>query len=376
MELLAECLINIGGSTFGTLGHSPLGFFINGPIPGGYSVPWGYRNTNNTNYYDENDIPNTGMTRYYSWSISNTTLAPDGVSIPMLVANGQFPGPLIEANWGDWIEVSVTNDFETEGTALHWHGFLQTGTPYFDGVPGVSQCPIAPGKTFTYRFRAELYGTSWWHGHYSGQYINGMAGPIVIHGPYTGQYDIDIGPVMLSDWFHGYYLNLIQQVFTASEAGPILPPMSNNMLINGKSNYQCNDTSLPCTPNAPTAQFSFSTGKKMRLRLINHSAEAIIFFSIDGYNLTVIANDFVPVTPYTTDLVTLAVGQRTDIVVQGGDNPKEAVWMRITEGPCKLHLITLMNSCSFRCSGSRSSWKHRLQSQRWQALHLDRCNLL
>lgn len=51
----------------------------------------------------------------------------------MLVANGQFPGPLIEANWGDWIEVKVTNNFATEGTSLHWHGFLMTGTPFMDG---------------------------------------------------------------------------------------------------------------------------------------------------------------------------------------------------------------------------------------------------
>lgn len=70
--------------------------------------------------------------------------------------------------------------------------------------------------------------------------------------------------------------------------------------------------------------------------MINHAAEAVIFFSIDGYQMTVIANDFVPVNPYSTDLVTLAVGQRTDIIVEGGNNTKEAVWMRMTEGPCKL----------------------------------------
>jgi len=63
----------------------------------------------------------------------------------MLVANGQFPGPMIEANWGDWIEVAVTNDLVIEGTSIHWHGFLQTGTPYMDGTPAISQCPIAPG---------------------------------------------------------------------------------------------------------------------------------------------------------------------------------------------------------------------------------------
>lgn len=139
------------------------------------------------------------MTRHYTWVVEDTTLAPDGVELPLITVNGQFPGPMIEANWGDWIEVQVTNK-RNEGTSIHWHGFLQTGTPYMDGTPGVTQCPIAPGKTFTYRFRAELYGTSWWHGHYSAQYINGLAGPIVIHGPCSHAYDIDLGPVMVTDW--------------------------------------------------------------------------------------------------------------------------------------------------------------------------------
>lgn len=36
-----------------------------------------------------------------------------------------------------------------EGTALHWHGFLQKETPWYDGTPSVQQCPIAPGSSFT-----------------------------------------------------------------------------------------------------------------------------------------------------------------------------------------------------------------------------------
>jgi FtsP/CotA-like multicopper oxidase with cupredoxin domain len=111
--------------------------------------------------------------------------------------------------------------------------------------------------------------------------------------------------------------------------------MANNMLIQGKGDYQCNNTELACTPNTPKAQFRFETGKKHLLRLINSGAEAIIFFAIDGYDMTVIANDFVPVVPYKTNLVKLAVGQRTDIIVEGKDDPTEAVWMRISEGPCE-----------------------------------------
>lgn len=213
-----SCFTAIGASSLGLLNSPTLPQFIDGPHPGGSAYPWGNRSATNCNPYNLGDIPYTGVTRYYQWTITNTTLAPDGVELPLLVANGAFPGPLIEANWGDWIEVSVTNGLEIEGTSIHWHGFLQTGTPFYDGTPGVSQCPIAPGKTFTYRFRAELYGTTWWHGHYSAQYVNGLSGPIVIHGPASdNDYDIDVGPVMLSDWFHDYYENLVIDIFYATE---------------------------------------------------------------------------------------------------------------------------------------------------------------
>lgn len=61
---------------------------------------------------------------------------------------------------------------------------------WMDGVPSVQQCPIPPGKSFTYTFTADLYGTSWYHSHYSAQYAGGLVGPMIIHGPKTVPYDI------------------------------------------------------------------------------------------------------------------------------------------------------------------------------------------
>jgi FtsP/CotA-like multicopper oxidase with cupredoxin domain len=74
-----------------------------------------------------------------------------------------LPGPCIEANWGDYVEITVTNNIENEGTSLHWHGLIQKNTIYEDGVPSLTQCPIAPGKSHTYRWRAAQYGSSWYH---------------------------------------------------------------------------------------------------------------------------------------------------------------------------------------------------------------------
>jgi FtsP/CotA-like multicopper oxidase with cupredoxin domain len=133
-------------------------------------------------------VPNTGVTRHYSFVVKRGTYTPDGVhKSGAILVNGQSPGPLIEANWGDTISVTVANEVVNqgveEGLSMRWHGIRQQGMPFYDGVPGVSQCPIAPGKTTTYTFRTDQFRMSWYHSHYESQYSDGAFGPIVIHGP-------------------------------------------------------------------------------------------------------------------------------------------------------------------------------------------------
>jgi len=74
-------------------------------------------------------------------------------------------------------------------------------------------------------------------------------------------------------------------------------------------NYDCSlvTNGQTCTPNAGISKFKFQHGKKHRLRLTNAGAEGIQRFTIDGHNMTVIANEFVPVKPYSTNDVTLGV---------------------------------------------------------------------
>ena len=329
-----------GASLLGTLQAVLLPLFLtNNPLPNGF--PWGTKTSTNTSPYTQS--PTTGIIRTYDFTVSRGMIAPDGYETPVLLVNGVFPGPTIEANWGDTIQVTVHNDIskdaygDEEGTALHWHGFLQTGTPWEDGVPGVQQCPIAPGKSYTYQFKAELYGTSWYHSHYSAQYTGGILGPIVIHGPNQKNYDIDVGPVMLQDWYHTDYFKLVEETLTPNAA----PVRSDNNLINGKMNFNCStvaagDTAT-CTNNAGVSKFKFTTGKTHRLRLINTGSEGVQRFSIDGHNMTVIANDFVEVQPYTTKVVTLGIGQRTDVLVTANaGNSKSAYWIRSNITSCSL----------------------------------------
>ncbi|VUC21394.1 unnamed protein product [Clonostachys rosea] len=314
-----------GESLLGTLDAPELPEWLtNNPLPNGF--PWSTLDTS-TNYYTTS--PNTGVIRRYDFTISRGFKAPDGYKRDVLLINGAFPGPLIEANWGDTIEVTVHNKIFSpdEGFALHWHGFLMKDSPWEDGAPAVTQCPIPPGKSFTYQFKAELYGTTWYHSHYSSQYAGGLSGPIVIHGPNHERYDIDLGPVMLSDWYHKEYFDLVEEVMAPNST----PPYADNNLINGKMNFDCSTVTpgdkTPCKSNAGISKFKFRRNKTHRLRLINSGAEGLQRFSIDGHKMKVIANDFVPVEPYETDVVTLGIGQRADVLVKA-DGKLDSYWMR------------------------------------------------
>ena len=118
-----------------------------------------------TNY--ENIFPQ-GITRKYYLTIENGTLFPDGCEhTEGKLINNTYPGPWIEACWGDDIEVTVTNFLPCNGTTVHWHGLRQLDNAENDGVNAVTQCPIAPGDSYTYKFKALQYGTSWYHSHYS-----------------------------------------------------------------------------------------------------------------------------------------------------------------------------------------------------------------
>jgi FtsP/CotA-like multicopper oxidase with cupredoxin domain len=66
----------------------------------------------------------------------------------------------IMADWGDDIEITVTNNLQNNGTSLHWHGMRQLGSNEQDGVNGVTECPIAPGDSKVYKFKATQYGTT------------------------------------------------------------------------------------------------------------------------------------------------------------------------------------------------------------------------
>ncbi len=106
-------------------------------------------------------------------------LAP-GMKAHLWGYNGQSPGPTIECVEGDRVRIFVTNRLP-EHTTIHWHGILLPNG--MDGVGGLTQPQIRPGRTFVYEFEMKKSGTFMYHPHADEmvQMAMGMMGFLVVH---------------------------------------------------------------------------------------------------------------------------------------------------------------------------------------------------
>ncbi|KAG2187209.1 hypothetical protein INT44_004881 [Umbelopsis vinacea] len=265
-------------------------------------------------------------TKVYNFTISSKTIAPDGFSRDGLVINGQYPGPTITVNTGDTIQVNVINNL-TVPTALHWHGMYQRGTPWQDGTPGVTQCPIPAGGKYTYSFStAGQSGTYWYHSHYMSQYVDGLVGALIIQDPSATSplpYDEEI-VIPLSDWYHTQSEDLLEHYLSRASKGE--EPSPDNALIGGTGSNGCAGYVPPgtsCNANHTTKSFSFTAGKRYKLRLINTSAFANFWFSIDNHTLAVVEADGTDLTPQYVHRIPINVGQRYSVIVQANQKAQK-----------------------------------------------------
>ncbi|KAK3395258.1 multicopper oxidase-domain-containing protein [Podospora didyma] len=260
-----------------------------------------------------------GIQRSYVLEISNTSYNADGLDFTeaklfnLLGEKPQYPGPWLQACWGDVLQVTVINKMQYNGTSIHWHGIRQNQTMHMDGVNGITQCPIAPNDSFVYKFNITQYGSSWYHSHYSLQYADGAVGPMTLHGPASGNFTeaADI-PLLMTDWGHR---SAFEALYT-NDLG------NATVLLNGVGNVTrfLNISADLEIPEQYSLHFKNRTSaagpKKYLLRLINTSFDTTFVFSIDNHNLTVIGADFVPIHPYSNTSVLIGIGQRYNVIVE------------------------------------------------------------
>ncbi|KAH7026696.1 multicopper oxidase-domain-containing protein, partial [Microdochium trichocladiopsis] len=259
----------------------------------------------------ENQAP-IGIDRYYTLDVHDSWLNPDGLnSTQSKLFNNTYPGPWIQACWGDRVHINVTNHMKHNGTSIHWHGIRQLNSMQMDGVNGVTQCPIAPGDHFVYSFNTTQYGSSWYHSHYSVQYADGLQGPLTIHGPTSADFDEPKDPLIVSDWGHNSAFDAIYQGLKAP-----------SILLNGVGNVTRFNNSIqaqlpiPKTYELHFEQQPYQHSKKYLLRIINTSFDSTFVISIDNHWLQIVSADFVPIVPYYNTSLLVGIGQRYNVIVE------------------------------------------------------------
>ncbi|PLN78993.1 multicopper oxidase-domain-containing protein [Aspergillus taichungensis] len=299
-----------------------------------------------------------------------------GATRKMILTNGQFPAPALQLRQGDNVEFLVINKLPV-ASAVHFHGISQTGTPWSDGVPGLSQKPIAPGGQFLYKWRATEYGSYFYHAHSRGQIEDGLYGAIHIRPDDTVERPFKLitddeddlcamrkaedktRPIMLSDWRQV----ASEEMWRAQKKTGFEAYCVNALLINGKGSVHClgekaldeattpehrmllgkqslsdigcmppalaqgdyphNLTDVPpsfwsgCVPSQGTHEklLVHSSDKYVSYDLIGAAGVAMTVFSIDEHPMWIYAVDGRYVEPAKADSLVVSNGNRYSVLV-------------------------------------------------------------
>ncbi|XP_064605204.1 uncharacterized protein LOC135470287 [Liolophura sinensis] len=275
----------------------------------------------------------------YDYRVTNTSSAEpipsaevitgDGYEMPRMVFvfNGQFPGPPIEVWENQMVKVKVVNKLKNDGITIHWHGLHQAGTPFMDGVPFVSQCPILPEQTFIYLFKAYPKGTFWYHSHMGSQRTMGLYGPIIIHERKPIYPGLQEFTWTITDWNHDYdsemaYYKMVYGIYegrskikgTGSLDGSFFSMFRyHSGLLNGKGRYH-----NPVTGKhngAPLSVFNVTGGSSYRVRVIAAGELYPFRVSVDQHLITIIASDGYYLEPVTVESFIINPGERFDFII-------------------------------------------------------------
>jgi len=166
------------------------------------------------------------------------------------------PGPLIRVQRGEEVKIRLINELPAE-TTIHWHGVRLPNA--FDGVPTLTQPPVAGGKSFDYRFTPPDAGTFWYHAPYRSSGLDhGLYGPLIVDEAQPVDVDRDVA-LVLDEWKTG-------------DNGP------KALTVNG----------------LPTLDIPVTMNERLRLRLLNTADARFMTLRIDRHAATVMAIDGQP----------------------------------------------------------------------------------
>lgn len=231
-------------------------------------------------------------------------LAPDWPEIDVWSYGGTIPGPTLRVRQGEPFRATLANQL-SEPTTVHWHGIrVPIG---MDGVPGISQAPIAPGESFDYAFIPPDAGTFWYHPHLnSGEQISrGLAAAIIVEEPEPPAFDREL-TWLISDW----RLNPAGEI--AADFNSVMEAMMSGRVGN-----------LVTINGTAPADAVLRAGERIRLRLLNAAVGRILALRFEGHRPVVIAVDGQPCEPFepSDGRIVFGPAMRIDVMLDCTGDP-------------------------------------------------------
>ena len=311
--------------------------------------------------------PHSGHTVTATLTAQQTDIDLGGIIARTFVYGNTIPGPLIRANVGDELAITVQNRL-SEPTSVHWHGIALRND--MDGVePATPNIPA--GQDFTYRFSVPNAGTYWAHPHVGLEEDMGLYLPVIVDDPTgPGNYDAE-WVVVMDDWTDGVGKSP-QQLYDAltSPNKPTMPnmpppasttptsttttttPTTPTSKANGTSGTSATTSSTTSTSAAAGAPGEVGTsdllggdagdvaypyylingripaaattlnakpGQRIRIRFINSGSDTAFRVALAGHSMTVTHTDGFPVVPTQVDALLIGMAERYDVIVTAAD---------------------------------------------------------
>jgi FtsP/CotA-like multicopper oxidase with cupredoxin domain len=287
---------------------------------GGLDIPDGFVSPNGAQVLAVEAGRHPGRVRDFRLTATAGQVDLGGLAVDTWSYDGRIPGPPIRVTAGEVVRATLVNQLPAE-TTLHWHGVALRNNA--DGVPHLTQPPLAPGGEFTYQFTAAHPGTYWFHPHAGAQLDRGLYAVLLVDDPNeTLDYDHE-WTVVLDDWLDGVkgtpdkVLAKLQDEgghgghgqggrssrVLSGPGGDVAHP---HFLLNGR---------LPTNPKTVRAR----PGSRLRLRLVNAGGDTAFRVALGGHRMTVTHTDGYPVKPVETDALLLGMGERYDVLVNLDD---------------------------------------------------------
>ncbi|KAL9269372.1 L-ascorbate oxidase-like protein [Drosera capensis] len=245
--------------------------------------------------------------RFYTWNVTYGDIYPLGVKQQGILINGQFPGPGILAVTNDNLIVSVFNSLD-EPFLLSWNGVQQRRNSWQDGVHGTN-CPIPPGKNFTYVLQVKDQIGSYFYfpslafhkaaGGYGGIRIDSRPLIPVPFDPPAGDYTILAG-----DWYKMNHTDLKAILDGGNDL-----PIPDGLLINDRGS------------NGFT--FPVDQGKTYRFRISNVGLTTSINFRIQGHKIVLVEVEGDHTLQTTYSSLDIHLGQSYSVLVTADQLPQD-----------------------------------------------------